>query len=79
MGIQPATAINKNRNGSRTLGISIAHYYEFRATDGSPCRSKADPVFGPDDRDLGRRSRSAVRPVDKCLPGASKLWPLSCS
>jgi hypothetical protein len=57
MGIQPATAINKNRNGSRTLGISIAHYYEFRATDGSPCRSKADPVFGPYDRDLGRRSR----------------------
>ena len=40
MGIQPATAINKNRNGFRTLGISIAHYCELRATDGSPCRFK---------------------------------------
>ena len=77
MGIQPAMAINKNRKGSRTLGISIAHYYEFRATDGSPCRSKADPVFGPYDRDLGRRSRvrrpAGRQMLTRCLKTLASL------
>jgi len=56
MGIQPAMAINKNRKGSRTLGISIAHYYELRGDGWQSVQIQADPVFGPYDRDLGRRS-----------------------
>ena len=79
MGIQPATAINKNRNGSRTLGISIAHYYELRATDGSPCRSKQIQFSDHTTAIWDDGAGSAVRAGRQCLPGASKLWRLSCS
>ena len=45
--IHPAAAINKNRNGSRTLGISLVHYREPQACSDEPARIQADPVSGP--------------------------------
>jgi hypothetical protein len=58
MGIQPAMAINKNRKGSRTLGISIAHYYELRGDGWQSVQIQADPVFGPYDRAIKRRGNA---------------------
>jgi hypothetical protein len=45
--IHPATASSTNRNGSRTLGISLAHYREPQACGDEPGRIQADPVSGP--------------------------------
>src|SRR6266852_3627099 len=46
--IQPATVISTNRNGSRTLGIWLAHYREPQALGGDErTRIQADPVSGP--------------------------------
>jgi len=77
MGIQPAMAINKNRKGSRTLGISIAHYYELRGDGWQSVQIQADPVFGPYDRDLGRRSRvrrpAGRQMLTRCLKTLASL------
>jgi len=45
--IHPATAISTNRNGSRTLGISLAYYAMLKARGDEPAGFKTDPVFGP--------------------------------
>ena len=46
--IHPATAISMNRNGSRTLGISLAYYREpWRIASPEKCYLKQDPISGP--------------------------------
>src|SRR5712691_11622039 len=44
--IHPATAIRTNRNGSRTLGISLAYYREPNVHGDEAARIQADPVSG---------------------------------
>jgi len=48
---------NANRNGSRTLGISLVYYAMLKARGDEPAGFKTDPVFGP----YGKRSLAGRR------------------
>jgi len=82
--IHPATAINKDRNGSRTLGISLVHYREPQACSDEPARIQADPVSGPydvgsDSADVVRYPYYAAQVAEAIVRGETQRGILICS